>query len=148
MIFETEVLRMKYDKNSEYGFPTEERGMTAPEFHPAGEEFSRTGELSAPADEFAPPETATKAPPEQKKTLHDRLKKLFLMPVAAAVASASVVLASFNVDPLGDLSSLDPTEIVDPEDGDTFYYYHCEYEPTGETFEEGPCFRDDTGMYA
>ena len=63
----------------------------------APREFSGAEEISRPAPEYG----GRSGGAESAASRHDRLKKLFLLPVAAAVATVSIVFASLGSDPLG-----------------------------------------------
>ena len=96
------------------------------EFYPAPEEFTPPPEEYRvpvePADrsdeEFSPRPCASRPSGNSR---HSRLKRLMLVPLAAAVASASLWMASFGYDPLG----------TDAPDGDT------KTDQQGEQTEEG-----------
>ena len=114
-------------------------------------------EIAAPAPEagVAPEfegQTLTPAPPARDDARRrERIKKLFAVPIASAVAVASIVFAAMGEDPLkndvlmggspaasvtpGGASSSKKTEVPLPTlDGEVTYRYHVVYQPTGETY--------------
>lgn len=139
---------MKYDKRSEYGVPPKEYSFP-PEHNPPACEHSAPEEQYSQAEEYPAPETVTKAREESGSKMRTRLKKLLFMPVAAAVASVSIVYASYNYDALRELDeyvygghwgdydysyALEDVEYTDPEDGVVEYHYHIIYVPTAESY--------------
>lgn len=77
-------------------------------------EYSDVGEILPAAPEYG----GRSGGAESEKSRHDRLKKLFFLPVAAAVAAVSIVFASFGSDPLGNdflsKTSVSPTTPTTP----------------------------------
>lgn len=81
----------------EYRMPTEDLPLP-PENAPLPPEFSAAGEpRDLPDEEFNP--QAVSAPVETDR--HSRIKRLLMMPLAAAVTAVTLILSSFGVDPLG-----------------------------------------------
>ena len=99
---------MPRSMKDEYSFdPSLEDGARAREFH-------TPDEILPPAPEFG----GRSGGPESGKSRHDRLKKLFFMPVAAAAAAVSLIFASLGSDPLGNdflsKTSVSPTTPTTP----------------------------------
>ncbi len=100
------------------------------EFAPLPEEYRVPAEpVDRPGEEFSPRPGARRRSADR----HRLLKRLMLVPLAAAVASSALWLSSFGLDPLG----ADAPERTDQnrpvEEQTTGYEVHVTYAPTGET---------------
>lgn len=103
------------------------------EFAPLPEEFHLPAEpVDLPDQEFVPRPGIRKT----KEKRHRLLKRLMLVPLAAAMTATSLWLASFNVDPLG-ADALEEEwrqERQEPQEEQTSSYeLHVTYMPTGES---------------
>ena len=89
----------KYRMPDEFGMPRGERA-TPPEPANVPTEFTAVPEVSlSPSLEFDGKSGGAKS--EEAKSRHGLIKQIMLMPVAATVATLSIVFSSLGVDPLG-----------------------------------------------
>ena len=89
----------KYRMPDEFGMPSGERA-TPPEPTNVPTEFTAVPELSlSPSLEFDGKSGGAES--EEAKSRHNLIKQIMLMPVAATVATLSIVFSSLGVDPLG-----------------------------------------------
>ena len=89
----------KYRMPDEFGMPSGERA-TPPEPTNVPTEFTAVPEVSlSPSLEFDGKSGGAES--EEAKSRHGLIKQIMLMPVAATVATLSIVFSSLGVDPLG-----------------------------------------------
>ena len=89
----------KYRMPDEFGMPSGERA-TPPEPANVPTEFTAVPEVSlSPSLEFDGKSGGAES--EEAKSRHGLIKQIMLMPVAATVATLSIVFSSLGVDPLG-----------------------------------------------
>ncbi|MBQ2061298.1 MAG: hypothetical protein II458_01320 [Oscillospiraceae bacterium] len=100
------------------------------EFTPPPEEYRVPAEpVDRPGEEFSPRPAARRRSADR----HRLLKRLMLVPLAAAVASAALWMSSFGYDPLGVDAPERGSETAPGEDRSSGYEIHVTYAPTGES---------------